>query len=331
MTPDHVGIEVTGQLQHQAWLSRRLPPLERLAEDLWSVPVPIPDNPLRYVSVYVLAGPSALTLIDAGWDSDEAWDHLIRGLAEIGASIGDVSGVLVTHQHFDHIGLARRITAASGAWVGMHPADRDAIMRPEYRQADLARRREREWLVYLGAPPQEAARVVGDEHDPRGRTVIPDRDIEDGDILELPGWSLRAVHTPGHTPGHLCFADRRSGRFFSGDHILPRISPNISADRRPGVDALGCFLASLEKVGELAVGEVLPAHEWRFRGLRDRVAQLRDHHERRLAELAAIVAGCPGSVPWELAGLMSWSRPWDQYDGFMRISAVGEPCPTWST
>jgi glyoxylase-like metal-dependent hydrolase (beta-lactamase superfamily II) len=326
VTRDASQIEVTGVQQHASWLARLLPPVEQIRSDLWSIPVPMPDSPLRYVSVYVLAGESTLTLIDAGWDSDESWRALCDGLVSMGASIADVRGCLVTHQHFDHIGLARRVREASGAWIGLHPADRDAIMRPDFRDPELAARADVAWLITLGASRSEAARLAhiptGGDH--RSRFAIPDRLIDDGEVVAVPGWTLRAMHTPGHTPGHLCFVDEGAQLLFAGDHVLPRISPNISVDRRPEVDALGDFLRSLDKVGAHEIEEVLPAHEWRFRGLQERVRQLNDHHEKRLAELLGVIHRQPGSVPWDMAAELTWSRPWDQYDGHIRVSAVVE-------
>jgi glyoxylase-like metal-dependent hydrolase (beta-lactamase superfamily II) len=319
-------VEVTGELQHASWLQRVLPPVEQLRSDLWSIPVPMPDSPLRYVSVYVLTSDSGLTLIDAGWDSDESWAALCDGLTSIGASITDVGGCLVTHQHFDHIGLAGRVREASGAWIALHPADRDVIMRPDFRDPALAAPADVQWLIWLGASREEAVRLRGERSgvDRRSTIAIPDRLIEDGEDVGVPGWSLRAVHTPGHTPGHLCFVDEKTRLLFAGDHVLPRISPNISADRRPEVDALGDFLYSLDKIGLYGVDEVLPAHEWRFRGLQERVRQLGEHHEKRLAELLEVIRCHPESVPWEMAAQLTWSRPWVDYDGFMRISAVAE-------
>ena len=70
------------------------------------------------------------------------------------------------------------------------------------------------------------------------RMALPDRLLEHGDVADLPGWSLRAVHTPGHTPGHLCFAEERTGLLFSGDHVLPRITPNISTTHSGLADPL---------------------------------------------------------------------------------------------
>ena len=122
----------------------------------------------------------------------------------------------------------------------------------------------------------------------------------------------------------MCFIDDRARRLYSGDHILPRITPNISVQQSDPVSPLRDYLSSLAKVRDLDVDEVMPAHEWRFKGLADRVDAIAVHHERRLAELLAAVLGHPGGTPWELAGLLTWSRPWDQYNGRMRIFAVTE-------
>ena len=320
-------MEITGTSQHAAWQERALPPVERLADDLWSIPVPIPHGGLRYVNVYVLAlAGGGLGLVDAGWGSTEAWTALERGLASIGAAPADVRGVLVTHLHFDHLGLAGRVREASGAWLGMHPADASIVGSPRFRDPAAAAAAEVAFLVSLGADPGEAGEDVGpvEHYVPFASMARPDRLLEDGDVADLPGWRMRAVHTPGHTPGHLCFAEERTGLFFAGDHVLPRISPNISTTPAGLPDPLRSYLASLEAVGAHEPAEVLPAHEWRFRGLAERTGELAGHHERRLAELLAAVRAHPRSTPWELAGQLTWSRSWDQYERRMRIFAVTE-------
>jgi len=318
-------ITVTGVAQRQAWLDRDLPPIEQLRTDLWSIPVPIPNNPLRYTSAYAFAGPGGLTLIDSGWESDGGWDALVRGLAEIGGSIADVRGVLVTHMHFDHIGLAGRVREASGAWIALHAADRDVLASPEYRVPATAGARRAAWLRYLGAPEEEIATIARPESFERmSRIALPDRLLEDGERADVPGWSLLAVHTPGHTPGHLCFAEEERRLFFAGDHVLPRITPNISASTLGGRDPLGQFLSSLRAVRSRLAEEVMPAHEWRFSGLAERVDQLLAHHKARLEETLRAVEEHPGSPPWELASHLTWSRSWDQYGGHLRSQAVGE-------
>ena len=319
-------LTITGTAQREAWLRRVVPPVEQLEADLWSLPVPIPDNPLRYVSVYAFGTGEGLVLIDAGWGAEESWRALRAGLASIGAGMADVRGVLVTHMHFDHVGLAGRVRQASGAWIAMHPADQAVFARPDYRDAERAVAMEAEFLRDLGASRTEAGAAVGTAAEWEKFTTIarPDRLLTDGELADVPGWKLRAVHTPGHTPGHLCFVDERSRRLFSGDHVLPRITPNISVQRGAPPDPLGDYLDSLARTRDLDVDEVLPAHEWRFRGLPARADAIAAHHERRLAELLAAIRRQPGSTPWQLAGELTWSRPWDQYSGQMRIFAVTE-------
>jgi glyoxylase-like metal-dependent hydrolase (beta-lactamase superfamily II) len=319
------GLTITGQVQREAWAARTMPPAEQLADDLWSIPVEIPNSTLRYTSVYVLAGDEGLTLIDSGWNSDAAWAGLTGALTGLGASIEDVRGCLVTHQHYDHLGLSGRIRAASGAWVALHPADHARGDRHDLRNPARAAEALYEWLTHVGAPEAEAQRLRRTFTDLEVTDYPePDRLIEDGELLTVPGWQLRVVHTPGHTPGHVSFLAEERGLYFSGDHVLPRISPHVPSDIDPGVDALSDYLDSLDKVADLPAREVLPAHEWRFAGLAERVDELSAHHERRLGELLAVIARRPGLTPWELAAELTWSRSWDQYDGLMRVSAVDE-------
>ena len=326
MTAIPAGQDVTGTEQLAAWRARVLPPVERLAGDLWSIPVPIPNNPLRYVSSYAFASGGGLVLLDTGWSAESSWEALVAGLSSIGAALPDVRGVLVSHMHMDHLGLAGRVREASGAWIAMHPADTALIAGAGLRDAAEAAARETAFLVSLGASADEAATAVGGvaAYQSLFSLAVPDRALSDGDLADVPGWRLRAVHTPGHTPGHLCFVDELAQRLFAGDHILPRITPNISVYAVERANPLAEYLASLAKVRDLPVDEVLPAHEWRFRGLAQRADDIAAHHERRLAELLAAITAQPDATSWALAGLLTWSRSWDQYSGRMRISAVTE-------
>jgi glyoxylase-like metal-dependent hydrolase (beta-lactamase superfamily II) len=146
--------------------------------------------------------------------------------------------------------------------------------------------------------------------------------LEHGDRPEVPGWRLVALHTPGHTPGHLCFHDERTGLVLTGDHVLPRISPNVSFHPQSTENPLGDYLASLKQL-QAYPGPALPGHEHRFDDLRGRVDALAAHHEKRLAEAEGVVAGGADTV-WTVASRLRWSRPWPEIGGFMRRAALGE-------
>jgi glyoxylase-like metal-dependent hydrolase (beta-lactamase superfamily II) len=318
-------IEVTGAAQRAAWLANVPPPVELVRPGLWSIPVPLPNTALRYVLVYALELPDGVAIVDAGWDTPEAWSALTAGLRVGGFAVADVRAILITHIHPDHYGLAGRVRAESGGWIGLHRLEAETLP-ARYVAAEELIRRGDAWLRRAGATAAEAEQLAGSSREMLAyvRMAEPDRLIEDGELLPLPGWELRAVWTPGHTPGHLCFHEERTGVLLSGDHVLPRISPNVSAHLQQPPDPLRAFLDSLAKVGDLDVDEVLPAHEYRFRGLSERVADLRQHHEQRLAELLALVEQRPGSTAWQLAERLTWRRPWGEIVGFVRRAAVGE-------
>jgi glyoxylase-like metal-dependent hydrolase (beta-lactamase superfamily II) len=301
-----------------------LPPVEQVRPGLWSLPVPIPNNPLRYVLVYAFETDRGPFIVDAGWNTEDAYAVLCSGLAQAGFGIADVQGVLVTHIHPDHYGLAGRVREASGAWVALHPADA-ALIKDRYQDpADLLKRMG-VMLHKVGAPADELASLQNASMPVLGfvNAAEPDVLMEDGDKPEIPGWDVLAIWTPGHSPGHLCFWESGNRLMLTGDHILPRITPNIPFHPQAGADPLGDYLHSLDRMAGYDADEVLPAHEHRFVGLAGRAAELRSHHEERFNEVIAAIADGV-TTGWDIASRMHWSRPWDRIEGFMRRAAVGE-------
>jgi glyoxylase-like metal-dependent hydrolase (beta-lactamase superfamily II) len=109
--------------------------------------------------------------------------------------------------------------------------------------------------------------------------------LADAEVIRLGKREWVSVHTPGHTPDHLCLYDPAGGVLLSGDHVLPTITPHISG-LDAGPDPLSAFFTSLDKVSDLeGIGTVLPAHGHPFDDLRGRVKDIQRHHEERLARL----------------------------------------------
>jgi len=204
-----------------------LPPVEQVRPGLWSIPVPIPDNPLRHVLVYALElEAEGIALVDAGWDTDEAWTSLTSGLATAGGGISDVEAVLVTHIHPDHYGLAGRVREASGAWIGLHPDDA-VMLESRYGDTDGLIDAMFHVLADAGVPGEKLPDLAFASVVLKSMVSMAEPDVlfEDQKTIELPGWNLRTIWTPGHSPGHVCCYNGDRRLLLSGDHILPRITP----------------------------------------------------------------------------------------------------------
>lgn len=315
---------MTGVAQRAAWSDRTTPPVEEIAEGVWSVPIDFGHAPIRYTFCYLLVTPSGeAVVIDPGGDSILGRAQLEAGLAAAGISPFAIAGVVATHLHQDHLGMVAHVAGFGGAWIGYHSRDLAVL---DLHRNGRAQEADRAWLADCGAPPEAVEKIVLDEATMRGTAALPRPTVllEDGDRLPVAGLDVRVVATPGHTPGHICLVDEQHGLVFSGDHVLPRITPNVgmtSTGGRHGV--LDDYYRSLERIAAWPDYEVCPAHEYRFTGLAERARELKQHHRERSAEIVASVGDVPHTV-WDIAAKTTWSRPWASFDGVNLRAALGE-------
>ena len=315
-------VTVTGLAQQRAWRAREFPPVEQVTAGVWSVPVTIPDNPLRYTLCYLLLADSGAVVVDPGWETDRGWADLQRGFEAAGLAADRVTGIVVTHVHPDHHGLSQRLSEASGAWIAMHTAELSFL---PSRIGEVIGGADgfRSWLVRSGVPDDTA--IFGDGEDLRMFSMAePDLLLNHGDALDLPGRRVRVVWTPGHTPGHICLHDADYDLLLTGDHLLPRISPNVGLTPVSGDSPLTRYLESLRAMHRYRSAEALPAHEYRFRGIAELSDALIEHHDARAREVLDIVAAAGQPTIWEVAQQLTWSRPWAEITGSMRRAALAE-------
>lgn len=295
---------------------------EQLAENLWRLRIPLVGNPLKNLNSYLITGERNL-LIDTGFRQAPCRKGMERELAEVGAD-PERTDIFLTHLHSDHTGLAPElIHPRCRIWMG----GTDCRRMTAYQDPALWRAMydgyERE-----GFSAQEMA-VLWDTNPAKEAGPVPYDGyicLEDGDTLSCGGCTLRCVLTPGHTPGHMCLYEPERRWLFSGDHVLFHITPNIC--RWEGVaDSLGDYLRSLDRVRDLPVELLLPAHREETGDLPERVDQLKVHHARRLEGALDIVRSRPGQTAYEIAGGMAWSircRNWEDFPLTQKFFAVGE-------
>lgn len=297
----------------------------QIMDGLYQLRVPIPNNPLGWVLPYLIEGRDGWTLVDSGWNVPEAFDALEQQLNDAGVGFKNLKTLLVTHIHPDHYGLAGQVKERSGATVIIHQRERDLI-RSRYMNPSQLLATMGDWLTMHGVPKdamqdlKTSAMPVRAYVDP----VLPDKVVWGGERLEIGRFAFEVWWTPGHSPGHICFLERDKKFILTGDHVLPTITPNISLHPQQQGNPLGDYIASLRRLEEVDVDDVLPAHEYAFKDLKARLREIEEHHEQRLNEMMEVIGRSPRTA-YEVASKVKWvTGDFSSFSSWMQRAALGE-------
>jgi len=254
--------------------------------------IPCEAFPGLSARVYLVLDAGPPTLVDAGSGEGESTAQVLRGLDTVRREfdepvrLADVRRILITHAHVDHFGGLWDLARRTSAEVGAHALDRRLIADYEER-AVVANHALSCFLKRAGVEPErqtEVVRAFGYTRD-RVRSVPVDFTLNDGARLD----GLRFVHTPGHSPGHVCIAV--GDVLLAGDHVLARTVPQQWPESTAAYTGLGHYLESLEKVRRLDRVEVaLGGHEPPVRDLSKRIDEIHQTHRRRLDRLLHVLA-----------------------------------------
>jgi len=272
------------------------------------VPLPLPMEGLTTVNAYVLEGRDGLVLIDPGWASPETERAMAAALRQLGHRISDIRLCLATHHHWDHYTQAYQWRDELGSRLLLGWEERHSI--ESYFASTSRFPNHAEWLVRCGAG-ELAERIreldFQSEREADMPYGLPDGWLYDGDTIELAEGTLHAVYTPGHTRGHVVFRHADAGVLFSGDHILPHITPSLGFEWAPEKRPLRSFLRSLKLTLAQPDALLLPAHGPVTESSHRRAAELLDHHRERLdVVLNELRAGA--RTAYDVARAMPWTR-----------------------
>lgn len=298
-----------------------IPASAEIAPGVWTLPTEFQGNgqPLRYTLSYVLVDPrGGVHLIDPGVDTDANWVRLLDRLDSLGREITDVRTVLVTHMHFDHLGMGARVRSASAAQLVMHRLEQSAI-NEEFGGADPDRFER--WGV-PHARRDELARIT-EERFARAR-VTADGFVDGGETLDLGGIRLEVIWTPGHTYGSICLRDPERQLLFTGDHVLPLLNPGLGLGGPTPSNPVTDYLDALDRIAGFDDHQVCPGHGYRFYGLRARCETLSSHHARRTAEVATVLSRLDRPTVWQVASQLYWSLGWENLSHYLLDSALAQ-------
>jgi len=261
------------------------------------VPTPFPVGP---INLYLVVD-DPLTLIDTGPKTDEALATLRSEFARVGHSISSIRRIILTHTHEDHCGLAATLVRESGAEVYVHEWELSNITTPDVTRVSKS------LLERAGVPADEitdmSARYTRIHN--HAEMVESARSFRDEDEFVFASGALRAVHTPGHTPGSTCLLRESNRLILSGDTVLKAITPNpvlnadpIDPSRR--FPSLGEYMVSMARIRALAPTLLRTSHGDDVIDFEEHFHRFVRHTNERQTRVLRL-ANKSGSSAWEIA------------------------------
>ena len=320
---------VTGasQADRNAWTE---PGVEDLGGGVYRIPLPLPGDALKAVNIYAIASDAGVYLIDAGMATPGAAEQLTGALKTIGYELGDVRNLFITHIHRDHYTLAMELRTSLRGQIMIGEGEQENLQAilgvaegtTEHGQVVRMRRCGADDLVRLLAQNSPGKQESPGAGLPWGE---PDRWLADGTVLDLQSRTLTTIATPGHTVGHVVYHDEGNAALFSGDHVLPHITPSIGFQPVVARAALADYLASLRLMLTLPDTRLLPAHGPVSPSTHARVGELLSHHEDRLAQMLEVVD--TDTTAYTVAKAVPWTRRERKFadlDPMNQVLATGE-------
>jgi len=282
--------------------------IEEVWLNIFRMEIPLPANPLKAINSYVVRGGNKFLIIDTGMNRPECLEAMQSSLRKLGVDLQQAD-FFITHVHADHFGLVSELVKDPSKVYFNHP-DAEIVKDPNHWDKLAVS------AALNGFPVADLQTAIQRHpgHKFHARGPLDLCLLKEGDVIPIGDYAFRCVETPGHTKGHMCLYDPKTKIFFSGDHILGDITPNIAL-WSDNYDPLQQYLESLDKIDAYDINMVLPGHRSLLHHHRQRIAELKKHHEVRAKEVLSILEKGKQNA-YQVASQMTWDIDCDAWEDF---------------
>ncbi len=298
--------------------------MRKVYDNIYLIEIPLRGNPLKSLNSFIIKGEGTNLIVDTGFNTRENQELILKALDELEIDLNKTI-LFLTHSHADHTGLASFLEK-KGVRVYVSAIEGKLINDSIHKESKLWKEIvDRAILQGLGEDNLTLEEHPGYKFRPVEKLNYTR--LEAGEELKIGPYTFEAIDLKGHTPGLLGLYERKHKIFFCGDHILGRITPNITFWGFEYGDMLGEYYKSLDKVYNMDIDYLFSSHRELIDDYRTRIGEIKNHHEKRLEETREILRRLGKSSVRTVAKNLQWdirSKNWGDFPSSQKWFAAGE-------
>ena len=286
---------------------------------------PLTGNPLKSINIFVIKSGDEAMIVDTGFNNEETRQCMLNLIKELALDLSKTS-LFLTHLQSDHLGLASFLEEMGIARIYLSRID-GALTDSSVENDGEFWKRLKDNAHKQGLDEDN---LIIEEHP--GFKNRPDKyfrytPCDAGDIIKIGDFNFELIDEGGHTPGMLGLYEKDKKILFCGDHILGKITPNITYWGEHLEDSLGTYLDNIEKLKDMGIKFLFSSHRFLVDDISGRIDELKEHHRQRLNEVMNILKDNTDITVRDLTALMHWdirARNWEEFPASQKWFAAGE-------
>lgn len=298
--------------------------MREVYKNIYLEELPLPNNPLKYLNFYIIKGQEKSMIIDTGFNREDTKEDIMKTFKELNLKPENTI-LFLTHLHSDHTGLATYLEEM-GLTIYASKMDGD-LLNNSVEKSDSMWQDTIQQGVWQGLEEDKL-----DIEDHPGFKFRPTAHINfisaiPGEYIQIGEYNFQIIDLKGHTPGIVGLYEKEHKMLFCGDHILGKITPNITFWGFQYGDILGTYLESLDYVYNMDINYLFSSHRFLIDDHRNRIKELYNHHAKRLDESREALKKSGRSTVRTVTKQLHWdikSKNWDEFPKSQKWFAAGE-------
>ena len=299
--------------------------IKEVYKNIYQAIFPLTGNPLKSINIFVIKSEDSSMIIDTGFNNPENRANMEELFEKINLDPHKTK-LFLTHLHSDHVGLAKWLSDKGIEDIYISEVDgkmvENGIHKEDFQWQNIIKNAH-----FQGLGPENLDIEDHPGYKNRPKEKFPSTKIKPGWEISIGDYNFIAIDEAGHTPGMLGLYEKDHKILFCGDHILGKITPNITYWGDEFGDSLGIYLENLEKIKDLDIKHLYSSHRFLVEDVNARIDELKTHHKKRLADSLGIIEKLEKANTTEITQHMQWdikSKDWTDFPSSQKWFAVAE-------